>query len=206
VPIPIDKLKIGRTLLAGGPITQERLQAELKSSGKSESVLGRALLQSGFPSEEQLIAPLLQRLRIPKINARNTKIPLETIRLIPEDLARKHRVLAIDKIGDILVVVTPDLAVETSLAEVRKQTGHLATPIQCSPDGFDQIVDDYYKRLAQSGLAAVQPIGAPAASTDAAAGPVNGVLKAIPAGSASEDSFFKRYMSAGPVPGMETLL
>ena len=40
----------------------------------------------------------------------------------------------------------------------------------------------------------------------AAAASTNGVLTAIPAGDEAEDPFFKRYMSAGPVPAEETLM
>ncbi|MGE0713248.1 MAG: hypothetical protein AB7N76_37015 [Planctomycetota bacterium] len=201
--IPPDKIAIGKALLAGGPITQELLQRELVSSGKGDSVLGKALLQSGFPSEEALIAPLLQRLRIPKINARNTKIPLETIRVVPESVARACRVLAIDKIGEILVVVTPSLDSEANMAEVRRKTGLLVTPIQCAPEGFDQIVDEYYQRLNESGLALPEPTEVGAAPAHAG---VNGALQAIPAGPEHEDSFFKRFMSGGPLRAEEVQL
>lgn len=204
MPIPPEKLKLARSLLAGGPITQEALQRELQSSGKGESVLGRALLQSGFPTEEQL-ASLLQRVRIPKINARSTKIPLETIRLIPEAAAREHRVLALDRIGNILVVVTPNFAEPERLAEVRKQTGMLVTPIQCAADGFDAIVDDYYKRLAASGLTSAEPVGA-APTGGGSSASSNGAVQAIPMGSPDEDSFFRRFMSAGPLPAAESAM
>lgn len=212
--IPPDKLQIGRALLAGGPITQEALKRELDGSGKGSSVLGNALLQSGFPTEEELIYPLLARLRIPKINARKTTIPLETIRLIPEDVARRSKVLALDKIGSILVVVTPDVSQEGLLAEVRRATGLLVTPIQCAVEGFDEILDEYYQRLNESGLAAPAPAltstsDQPVAAAAAAAGEhggQNGVVRAIPVGAEGEDTFFKRYMSAGPVPAEEQLM
>lgn len=210
--IPPDKLQIGRALLAGGPITQELLKRELESSGKSSSVLGNALLQSGFPTEEELIYPLLARLRIPKINARKTTIPLETVRLIPEEVARRCKVLALDRIGSVLVVVTPDVSQEAGLSEVRRATGLLVTPIQCAAEGFDEILGEYYQRLEESGLA---PTPAPAAATaDAGGAPAaaaehqgqNGVVRAIPVGAEGEDTFFRRYMSAGPVPAEEQLM
>jgi len=190
--LPADKLMIGRSLLAGGPITQQVLQRELDRSGKKDSVLGKALLQSGFPEEEDLIVPLLQRLRIPKINARNTKIPLETIRLIDPDVAKRNRVLAIDQIGNILVVVTPNLGKDEVLAEVRKETGFLVTPIQCAEEGFDKIVADYYARLAERPDLALPKKGGPS--------PTNGVRKAIPVGSGAEDVWWRRYWSGGPIP------
>jgi hypothetical protein len=211
--IPQDKLDIGRALLAAGPITQEALQRELDASGKGASVLGKALLQSGFPTEEELIYPLLARLRIPKINARKTTIPLETIRLIPEEVARRTRVLALDQIGSILVVVTPDVGQEAALAEVRRITGMRLTPIQCAPDGFEEILGEYYQRLAESGLG-VAPSPVAAAGEAAVASPAgqadhgaqNGVVRAIPVGAEGEDPFFRRFMSAGPVPADEQLM
>lgn len=203
--IPPDKLQIGRALLAGGPITQELLKRELEASGKGSSVLGNALLQSGFPTEEELIYPLLARLRIPKINARKTTIPLETVRLVPEDVARRCKVLALDKIGSVLVVVTPDVSQDVGLAEVRRATGLFVTPIQCASEGFDEILAEYYQRLGESGLA--PPVTADAAGPGAPAEHAqNGVVRAIPVGAESEDGFFRRYMSPGPVPADEQLM
>lgn len=209
--IPPDKLQIGKALLAGGPITHEQLKRELDASGKGTSVLGNALLQSGFPTEEELVYPILARLRIPKINARKTTIPLETIRLIPEEVARRVKVLALDRIGSILVVVTPDVSQEAVLGEVRRVTGLLVTPIQCAPEGFDDILGEYYQKLRDSGLepAPAQPTPTSEAPAAAAAGAdhgTNGTIRAIPVGNEGEDGFFKRFMSAGPVPAEEQLM
>jgi hypothetical protein len=212
--IPPDKLQIGRALLAGGPITHEQLKRELDASGKSTSVLGNALLQSGFPTEEELIYPILARLRIPKINARKTTIPLETIRLIPEDIARRTKILALDRIGSILVVVTPDVSQDGGLGEVRKVTGLLVTPIQCATEGFDEILGEYYQRLRESGLEQPAPAPVPTSEAQVAATPVNadhhagtnGSVRAIPVGNDGEDGFYKRFMSGGPVPADEQLM
>ncbi len=219
--LPPDKLAIGRALLAGGPITQEQLQRELDASQKAGTVLGKALLQSGFPTDEEVVYPLLARLRIPKINARKTTIPLETIRLVPEEVARRHRVLPLDQIGQILVVVMPDVGQESALAEVRRATGLFVTPIQCTPEGFDEILTEYYQNLARSGLGPAPPANQPAPpppeaaqatshgasnGTAPVAGSANGSVRAIPAGAPDEDWFWKRYMSGGPVPAEDQLM
>jgi hypothetical protein len=217
--LPPDKLAIGRALLAGGPITQEQLQRELEGSQKAGTVLGKALLQSGFPTDEEVVYPLLARLRIPKINARKTTIPLETIRLVPEEVARRHRILPLDQIGQILVVVMPDVGQEAGLAEVRRVTGLFVTPIQCTPEGFDEILTEYYQNLARSGLGAAptnQPAPPPPEAaaqghgasngTAPVAGSTNGSVRAIPAGAPDEDWFWKRYMSGGPVPAEDQLM
>lgn len=201
--IPEDKLKLGRALLAGGPVTVELLQRELDASGKSDSVLGKALLQAGFPKEEELIFTILSKLRVPRINAKNTKIPLETIRLLPESLATKHRMLALDVMGSVMVVVTPNAGNDAAMTEVRTATGRAVFPIQsdvksCSEAEFDSIVKDYYGRLEGAGLKPVQPLSdQPVISQQVAAvGAVNGVVQAIPPGSANEDFFWRTYQSA----------
>lgn len=208
--IPPDKLKIGRALLAGGPVTQELLQRELDRAQKSSSVLGKALLQSGFPREEDLMVPLLSGLRIPRINAKNTKIPLETIRLLPQEIAIRQRILPLDQMGGVLVVVTPDVGNEDGMAEARQVTGLAVFPIQsdsktCSPAEFEQIIKDYYARLAESGLApAPSPLQGAGQQTQAQpgaqAGGANGALRAIPVGNEAQDAFWRRYMSPGPIP------
>lgn len=201
--IPQDKLELGRAILAGGAVTQDLLQRELDASGKAGGVLGKALLQAGLPTEAELFA-LLTRTRIPKVNARKTSIPLEIIRLVPEDVARRGKVLALDQIGKVLVVVTPDLAQPDAFSAIRQATGLFVTPIQCLAEGFDEVVAEYYQRLADSGLAPVStaPAGgdAPAATGGVAA------LQAIPEGAPDEDEFFRRFMSGGPVPADEVLM
>ena len=202
-PIPPDKLQIGRSLLAAGPVTHEFLARELERSGKAQSTLGKALLQSGFVKEEELIYPLLQRLRIPRINARNTKVPLETVVAIPEELATRHKVLALDRIGSILIVVTPHVDNADGLTEIRNATQLVISPIQsdpkaCSPDEFLQILRDYYQRAKAQGLSSAPAAAAAGGSAPAASS--NGAVTAIPLGNADEDTWFRRFASAGPVP------
>ena len=139
---------------------------------------------------------------IPKINARNTKIPLETVRIIPEEVAKRCEVLPIDQIGKILVVVTPNVDSPETVAEVRRVTGSLVTPIQCAREGFAEIVNDYYRRLSLSGLQPAAVAASPGAAV-AASAPQNGTephYTATPVGSDLEDAWWKRYCSAGPVP------
>ncbi len=215
VALTPDKRRLGLALLAGGPITQERLQEELEKSGKSQSVLGKALLKSNFPKEEELLAALVSQIRIPKINVRNTKIPLETIKIVPAEVAKRWKVLAIERIGDILVVVSPGIGEEEALASVRKATGCSVFPFQCDAEGFEDVLEGYYERLAASGLAAAPP--APANDPFAAPGPAprpvaasapagaSGPLAALPADGGG-DEWERIYAAAGPVPAEEVLL
>jgi hypothetical protein len=198
-----EKRRLGRALLAAGPITQERLQEELEKSGKSQSVLGKALLKSNFPKEDDLLAALVATIRIPKINVRNTKIPLETIRIVPADVARRWKVLPIEKIGEILVIVSPGLGEEDALAAVRKATGCSVFPFQCDAEGFEEVLEGYYERVGSMPAASpsgLEPIGG---SPPPAPRPASGAMAALPA---TDDEWDRVYAAPGPVPAEEVLL
>jgi len=207
VALSPEKRRLGRALLAGGPITQERLLEELEKSGKSQSVLGKALLKSNFPREEEILAALVAQIRIPKINVRNTKIPLETIRIVPADIARRFQVLPIERIGDLLVVVSPGTGDEDALAAVRKATGCSVFPFQCDAEGFTDVLEGYYERVASSGVAAPVDHAPPAPAPRPAPAPVStGPIAALPGDDNGMDAWDRQYAAAGPVYAEEAFL
>ncbi len=144
-----QQLRLGKVLMAAGPVTHEFLKQELESSGKAASALGRALGQSGFVTEAELARTLIARHRIPKINLKNTNIPLKTIAVLTPETASECRALPIDRIGKVLVIVTPDIFNADAIQRLRDMTGFHVSIIQCAAEGFDQILSDYYGRLAE---------------------------------------------------------
>jgi len=166
-PLNENQQKLGRSLLAAGALTTQDLKRNIERSGKQGAALAKALLASGFVSEEELLPALVAKHRVPRINLKTTKIPLETIDLLKEDTARRLRALPLDEIGEILVVVTPDLFNAEALAELRKLTGRPLGLVQCAEEGFDDAVQGYYKRLAES-----KPVGAAAPASATGSVPV----------------------------------
>jgi hypothetical protein len=149
-PLNESQQKLGRVLLAAGGLTHEALERQLEKAGKLGSVLGKALLQSGYAREEDILAPLVRRHRVPRINLKTTKIPLETIALLDVEIARRLRFLPLDEVGDILVVVTPDIFNAEAVDELRRATKRRLSLIQCSEEGFEKVLETYYQKLAES--------------------------------------------------------
>ena len=58
--------------------------------------------------------------------------------------------LPIEKIGDILVIVSPGVGEEEALASVRKATGCSVFPFQCDAEDFEKVLEGYYERLGAS--------------------------------------------------------
>lgn len=177
-PLTEDQIKLGRALLAGGTLTKEEIQQELVSSGKKDGVLGKVLLNTGYVEEQKVIHTLLARYRIPRLNIQNTKIPNSTLDLINTDFAKKHRMIPIEKIGNIICVAMDNIHNSQALLELREATGYKVCVLQCSPEGMEFTLKRYYAQPrgpqtmgrvpAPAAPSAGQP--APAAPTAPAAG------------------------------------
>lgn len=166
-PPPSDRLtenqvNLARVLLAAGPITREYLEQQLSQSGKGETSVGKALLASGFPSESALVYPLLAGYRIPRLNVANVRIIPEVRDLIPADAARRLQVVPIDRVGDILVVASPDIFNPYTIEELRLVTRCRVSVVQCDEAGLAQALQKYYPDAPRVGPAPVARVdGAP---------------------------------------------
>lgn len=156
--IPEGKLKLGKALLSGGLITREILEAELEKTQRSNSRMAKALLNCNFPSESDLIQVIARNIRVPNVRLQNLKSSPEVVAEIPKSLAKEHKVLALEKIGGLLVIVTPDLGNHVAFDAVRKETGCFVAPIRCPEEGFLDIVEAFYKDVPEKTASAEKTV------------------------------------------------
>jgi hypothetical protein len=189
--IPEGKLKLGKALLAGGLITRELLESELERTQKTNSRMAKALLSCNFPSEDDLVQIIARSIRVPNVRLSSLKAAPEVVAEIPKELAKKYKVLALEKIGGLLVVVTPDLGNNVAFAAVRQETGCFVAPIRCPEEGFLDTIETFYKDVkpkqtmsatgSQSGEAGSQSGGQKAQQTSDPARRDPDAMLAIPA-------------------------
>ncbi len=141
-----DQLRLGDVLVAAGTLTRETLEGVLGRTGRGNTAVGRALQQSGFATRDDVARALVRQQRVPRINLSATQIPLQAVALLPEEVARHAQALAIDRLEDILVIVTPILNPE-AISYLRRQTGCRVAILTCPAEGFEQIHASYYQQL-----------------------------------------------------------
>ncbi len=105
----MKNIPIGQILVENGFLTEEQLQEALRrqkeSGGKK---LGDMLLELGYVSETQLAHALSIRLKVPFIDLTTTKIDIEAVKKIPEDISKKNCCVAFAMNGQRLTVATDD--------------------------------------------------------------------------------------------------
>ena len=149
-----DKLRLGDVLVQQGLLTPEQLEhtlAEQRGSGKK---LGRLLIDRGTITEESLAHALARQLRVPVVNLKSFPVRSETVRLLPESPARRHRALVLDDKGEHLLVGFVD---PLDLVAYDEVTRLLKRPVRMAVVPESQLapaLDRHYRRTDEiSGLA-----------------------------------------------------
>ncbi len=102
---PRKKIRLGDLLVKSNVISEAQLMEALAAQKKSGHKLGKVLIQSGFVSEMEMLSVLSTQLNIPFIELKNFNYEVDTVKLIPETIARRYRAIAIkeNKDGSIIV-------------------------------------------------------------------------------------------------------
>ncbi len=99
------KEQLGQVLLQRGIINSAQLEQALKVQQNEGGLLGEILIRMGLTTEEDITQALAIQHDFPYLPLASYEIDSEALKLIPENLAREHHILPIDKMNDILTVV-----------------------------------------------------------------------------------------------------
>ncbi|MEI8350185.1 MAG: type II secretion system ATPase GspE [Candidatus Omnitrophota bacterium] len=137
--------EIVNLLLEKGLITQEQLtkaQDEVKRTGLS---LDRALEKLGFISEDDIASALAVHLNVPFMDLKDYIIDSELVKLIPENIAKKYKVVPLFMIGQSLTVAMVNPQDIVALDQVRKVSKKDSIdPVLTTEKGIQRILDYYY--------------------------------------------------------------
>ena len=99
------KVLLGEILIQRKKITREQLEAALQTQKAKGGIIGEILVSSGLLDERDIVVALVIQCVLPYIAVNKYTIPPEVLRLIPKEVAQKEKVIALDRIGEILRVV-----------------------------------------------------------------------------------------------------
>jgi len=98
--------RIGKSLLEAGLIDESQLKKALKIAEEKEAgFVGKELVDLEFLSEEDLVGHFIEKWGCPLFQlTEGAEVNLESIKLIPKDVAKKYNILPVDNIGGIVTV------------------------------------------------------------------------------------------------------
>ncbi|MFA5275380.1 MAG: type II secretion system ATPase GspE [Candidatus Omnitrophota bacterium] len=139
-----EKKSLGESLVEAGVITLEQLKLAQEEEKKSGQRLRKVLVDRGMISEEELAEFLSEKLGLPRIELDNYLIDPKIIELVPEELARKHELIPVLKIGNRLTCVMVDPWNIFALDEVRAKTNLIIEPAVATESEIKKSLIQYY--------------------------------------------------------------
>jgi len=142
-------------ILKEGLLSKEDLDKVLTNHKKKGGSLIEQLLQLGYIKEADLLDLLSNYLSIPPVRILNLNIPKEIVALIPEKIARDHKVLPIGKIGNTLTLAMGDPLNVLVIDDIKKITNCEVNPI-IAP--FSEIKEAISVHYSQAHMASIEDI------------------------------------------------
>ncbi|MDE7122687.1 MAG: hypothetical protein K2O42_11085 [Oscillospiraceae bacterium] len=138
-------IRIGDYLVEQQLITAEQLQQVLTAQKENgDKRFSEIVVELGFISEVSLSKALEQKLRVPYMDLSNIDIDAEAVRRIPESLAKKYTVIAINIQGRRLTVATDDPINFDILEDIRMQTGMYVIPVLATKSAINKAIRNMY--------------------------------------------------------------
>ena len=149
-----EKLRLGDVLVQQKLITPDQLKDALEQQRGTGRRLGRLLTEAGVVTEEMVVHGLARQLRVPAVNLKSFPLKSETVRLLSESPARRHRAIVLEDKGEHLLVGFAD---PLDLAAYDELTRLLKRPVRMAVIPESQlltVLDRHYRRTEEiSGLA-----------------------------------------------------
>jgi len=136
---------LGEMLIEEKLITAEQLDKALELQRRQGGKLSDILLRQGLVKAEELAAVLSVQLNVPLIDLKRHKVQLEALRLIPEDMARKHTLIPLDIVGDSLIVVMADPEDIRTIEDIKAQSRMRVEVALGIPSDIEQAIDLNYR-------------------------------------------------------------
>jgi len=137
-------MRLGDFLLKEKKINEEKLQHALEVQKKEPGKLGSVFIRLGYVTEEDIAQVLSKQFGYPSINLSKFEIDAKVIDLIKPDIARKHVVIPIHRIGSNLTLAMADPSNLFVQEEIRFSTNLRIQAVIAPESSIIEAIDKYY--------------------------------------------------------------
>lgn len=150
------RIRIGDLLVAQQFISQDQLSDALTEQKRTGRMLGRQLIEMGFIEENTLLNLLSKQLSIPFVELKQFPFDRDLVQMLPESLARRYRVMILQKNSDGILLGMSDPTDIFALDELQSVIkGPIHTAVVRESELLD-ILDITYSRANEIASLAVQ--------------------------------------------------
>jgi len=117
-----EKKSLGEYFVDLGLITHEQLKKAIQEARQKGERLEQTLMRTGVAKEEVLLQCMAHYFNLPYVDLDTYLIDEEVLKLVPEDLARRHTLIPLFKIGNTLTIAMDNPLNIHALDEIKSKT------------------------------------------------------------------------------------
>jgi general secretion pathway protein E/type IV pilus assembly protein PilB len=142
------KLRLGEILVQQGLITQDQLRIALTEQKTQNIPIGRLLVRLGFVTEAVIRDIMARTIGQESIDLSQVLVDAEALKLVPQEFARRHRLLPIayDAEENLLMVAITEVFNVVALDQLRAALGHniQMKTVLAGQAQLDEFIDQFY--------------------------------------------------------------
>ena len=137
--------KLGDMLVKSQLITSEQLDEAMKVQRREGGKLGGIVVRMGFCADQDIVSFLGMQYGVPAADLDQwPTIEPSVMALVPSELAHKHKVLPLQRSGNVLTLAMSDPTDIFAMDDVRFHTGFNVDPVVSSELGILRAIERYY--------------------------------------------------------------
>ncbi len=137
--------RLGDLFVKEGLITGEQLQLALKDAKEHGTRVGFSLVKLEFVAEEELTRMLSRQYRVPAVDLEKIEVEEKILRVITEEVAYKHLVLPLRRVGRTLTVAMPNPSDMTAIDDLKFITRYDIEPVIVGEYTLRKHLEKYYQ-------------------------------------------------------------
>lgn len=139
------KRLLGEILLERKKIAPNQLELALRTQRREGGYLGEILVKLGFIEEQEVIAALVIQCHLPYIAVDRYEINRDVAALVPKELAYRHCIIPLDRVGDVLSLVMLDPLDMDIRADVGQRTNCRVAPFISTRREIEKAISQCYR-------------------------------------------------------------
>jgi type IV pilus assembly protein PilB len=137
--------RLGELLVKENLISASQLMKAQEASRQNGGRLSFNLTKLGFIKETELTNFLSKQFGVPSIDLSSFEVDTEIISLVPRDVAEKHMVLPVNKVGSNLIVAMSDPSNIFAIDDLKFLTGYNIEVVVASEQAIKEGIEKYYE-------------------------------------------------------------
>lgn len=139
-----SRKRLGEVLLEAECVTEEQIEKALQIQKETGDKLGEILVKEGFVNEEQILKVIESQFGIQYIDITKVYVDAEAVRMIPEELCRKHAVVPVEVANGEITLAMKDPLNYYAIEDVKLTVALPIKPIISSEQAIFATIEKYF--------------------------------------------------------------